>query len=364
MYTLTSYKKTNVGSDSISDALVSFDLILMIMNFMKKHYLRYFLFFPLFSESFLNHLCHRLNPSKLSILTYNKTMDQEGTLMSFFLELQKNHSSTPVEKSIINYIINHPNEVIEMTMEDLARETYTSRSTISRFCKKNGYEGFNSLKMQLAIELNLFLKDEMSSSTSLLFEKGDNASSIIDNITSQDTYSIIETVRTNPVEHIEKLADKILNCRHVVFLGVQFSGIIAYDAHLRFSRLGIPCKYFNTECDILTYSYFADPQDVVIIFSYSGKTAVILEAADHIRGKGTFLASVTKNYNNELLEISDLHLYINSIDDPENNLSLSSRIAALCLVDMIYAVLVNKKSDNFYDKLMQTNKLYKKHFGN
>ena len=93
--------------------------------------------------------------------------------MSFFLELQKNHSSTPVEKSIINYIINHPNEVIEMTMEDLARETYTSRSTISRFCKKNGYEGFNSLKMQLAIELNLFLKDEMSSSTSLLFEKGD-----------------------------------------------------------------------------------------------------------------------------------------------------------------------------------------------
>ena len=78
MYTLTSYKKTNEGSDSISDALVSFDLILMIMNFMKKHYLRYFLFFPLFSESFLNHLCHRLNPSKLSILTYNKTMDQEG----------------------------------------------------------------------------------------------------------------------------------------------------------------------------------------------------------------------------------------------------------------------------------------------
>lgn len=271
MYTLTSYKKTHEGSDSISDALVSFDLILMIMNFMKKHYLRYFLFFPLFSESLLNHLCHQLNPSKLSILTYNKTMDQEGTLMSFFLELQKNHSSTPVEKSIINYIINHPNEVIEMTMEDLARETYTSRSTISRFCKKNGYEGFNSLKMQLAIELNLFLKDEMSSSTSLLFEKGDNASSIIDNITSQDTYSIIETVRTNPVEHIEKLADKILNCRHVVFLGVQFSGIIAYDAHLRFSRLGIPCKYFNTECDILTYSYFADPQDVVIIFSYSGK---------------------------------------------------------------------------------------------
>lgn len=59
--------------------------------------------------------------------------------MSFFLELQKNHSSTPVEKSIINYIINHPNEVIEMTMEDLARETYTSRShDFPWFCKKNG----------------------------------------------------------------------------------------------------------------------------------------------------------------------------------------------------------------------------------
>ncbi|PXX73689.1 MurR/RpiR family transcriptional regulator [Dielma fastidiosa] len=105
--------------------------------------------------------------------------------MSFFLELQKNIASTPVEKCIINYIINHPNEVIEMTMEDLARETYTSRSTISRFCKKNGYDGFNSLKIQLAIELNMFLKDEVSVNTSLPFDKGDDSLTIVDKIISQ-----------------------------------------------------------------------------------------------------------------------------------------------------------------------------------
>ena len=283
--------------------------------------------------------------------------------MSFFLELQKNIASNPVEKCIINYIINHPNEVIEMTMEDLARETYTSRSTISRFCKKNGYDGFNSLKIQLAIELNMFLKDEVSVNTSLPFDKGDDSLTIVDKIISQNTYSILETTRTNPPDKLEKLVEKMLNAENIVFLGVQFSGIAAYDAHLRFSRIGMQSKFFITESDILTYAYFAKPKDVVFFISYSGQTAVILEAAEYVKRKDAYMVSITKNHNNELLEYCDQHLYINSSDDPENNLSLSSRIATLSLIDTIYGILINKKSDSIYERLMQTNKIYKKHFG-
>lgn len=284
--------------------------------------------------------------------------------MSFFLELQKGQSSTPIEKSIISYIINHPNNVVEMTLEDFSKETYTSRSTISRFCKKHGYDGFNSLKMQLAIELNLFLKDEYAMNASLPFEKGTDTLAVIDHMTSQNTFSMLETMRANPVEKLEKLVDKFMHAKNIVLLGVQFSGIVTHDAYLRFSRIGLQCKSFTNESDILTYSFFADPDDVVLAFSYSGKTSVILKAAGYIKNRGAYLASVTKNYNNELLEYSNLHLYVNSIDDPENNLSLSSRIATLALMDTIYGILINKKSDTFYDKLMQTNKLYKKHFGN
>lgn len=284
--------------------------------------------------------------------------------MSFFLELQKNKNSTPIEKEIINFIINYPNQVIEMTMEDLAKSTYTSRSTIARFCKKQGYDGFNNLKMQLAIELNLFLKGEETTLSSLPFEKGDESSEIVDKIISQSTFSISETIRSNPIEKIENLANKILAADHVVFLGVQFSGVVAYDAHLKFSRIGLHSKYFIVESDILTYSYFASPNDVVFILSYSGETSVILEAAKHIKNRGSYMVSITKNYKNSLLDYCNLNMYINSIDDPNNNLSLSSRIATLGLIDVIYGILFNEQNENFYDRLMKINKLYKKDFGN
>ncbi|PXX73688.1 MurR/RpiR family transcriptional regulator [Dielma fastidiosa] len=155
----------------------------------------------------------------------------------------------------------------------------------------------------------------------------------------------------------------MLNAENIVFLGVQFSGIAAYDAHLRFSRIGMQSKFFITESDILTYAYFAKPKDVVFFISYSGQTAVILEAAEYVKRKDAYMVSITKNHNNELLEYCDQHLYINSSDDPENNLSLSSRIATLSLIDTIYGILINKKSDSIYERLMQTNKIYKKHFG-
>lgn len=284
--------------------------------------------------------------------------------MSFFLDLQKNITATPIEKVIIDYIINHPNKVMEMSMEELASETYTSRSTISRFCKKNGYNGFNDLKMQLAIELNLFLKDSgLMHNISWPFNQDDDVETIIDKIVSQNTYSLLETIRTNSAEKLVKIVDKILHADNVVFLGVQFSGIAAYDAHMRFSKIGISSKFFITESDILTYSYYANPKDTVFFFSYSGETSFILDAAKYVKHRGAYSISITRNHNNELLEHCNVHLYINSIDDPENNLSLSSRLATLCLIDVLYGILISKKNDSVYDRLMQNNKIYKKYFG-
>ena len=283
--------------------------------------------------------------------------------MSFFLELQ-NNDATPIEKSIIKYIIDHPNSVIEMTMEEFARATYTSRSSISRFCKKIGYNGFNDLKIQLAIELNMFLKDTSSEETSLPFEKGDDTVTIIDKTVSQATYSILETMKTNPPEKFDKIIDRILHADNIVFLGVQFSGIVCYDAHIKFSKIGLPSKFFLTEGDILSYSFYANPKDIVFLISYSGTTSTILQAAEFIKRRDVFTVSITKNYSNPLLEYCNLNLYINSSDDPEMNLSLSSRIAMMTIIDTLYSILISRKSDSVYDKLVESNKIYKKHFGN
>lgn len=57
------------------------------------------------------------------------------------------------EKKIADYVINHKEKVIEMTVSELASESNVSEATIVRFCKKCDLKGFHHLKISIAKEM-------------------------------------------------------------------------------------------------------------------------------------------------------------------------------------------------------------------
>ncbi len=278
--------------------------------------------------------------------------------MGLFIEIQKNYTNTPVEKSIIDYIIAHPNEVVEMSMDELAIKTYASRSSISRFLKKNGFKGFNDFKIQLALELNQYLSDLDERDSALPFEKTDEDKVIIEKVITANIYSMQETMRVNHPDKIIKAAACISEAQNLVFIGIQHSGIVACDAHLKFSKMGFNSRCLTNESEILTYSFFANPKDVVIFFCYSGTTAISLEAALYCKQKNATIISVTGNRHSDLVNLSNISLLINSTDDPNNDLSLSSITPMIAIVNAIFCLTLNNSQDVGYDKVMQMASIY------
>lgn len=65
-------------------------------------------------------------------------------------------SFNDLELMVYKYILSHTNEVKYMTIRELAEAVHVSTSTIVRFCKKNGCDGYSEFKAQLKI----FLKEE------------------------------------------------------------------------------------------------------------------------------------------------------------------------------------------------------------
>ncbi|NLC96863.1 MAG: MurR/RpiR family transcriptional regulator [Erysipelotrichaceae bacterium] len=59
-----------------------------------------------------------------------------------------------LEFSIYKYIVNHPQEVLNMKIRDLAKETHVSTPSILRFCKKVNCDGYSELKTKIKILLN------------------------------------------------------------------------------------------------------------------------------------------------------------------------------------------------------------------
>lgn len=278
--------------------------------------------------------------------------------MSLFNDLMKERKTTSIESSIINFITTRPNEVIEMSMEEFANITYTSRSTISRFCKKYGYKGFNELRMQLAIEMNLYLKDSQTRVGTLPFDLNDNPFNIVNNYSAQAIYSITETMRANSADTLLAVAKKIVEANEIIFIGIEFSGIVAKDAFTHFNKIGKSCRYFVEGYEMVNYSKYARPTDLVFAFSYSGATKFCLETIKLVTQRNATVVSVTTNSKNKLADISNMNLYVNSIDDPTHNLSLSSRTSTLVLMDAIYCLVLSLMKDSITEVLAQNNELY------
>ena len=54
------------------------------------------------------------------------------------------------ERRIADYILAHAQEAANMTQAQLAAESGSSEATVSRFCKKLGYENYRVFQLSLA----------------------------------------------------------------------------------------------------------------------------------------------------------------------------------------------------------------------
>lgn len=92
-----------------------------------------------------------------------KILDTLGAMQS---------SMTRVGKSIAQYVIASPHKVTQLSIADLSEEVNAGEASVIRFCRQLGYKGFQNFKMELAIELAMWIRPlqaELSDNTLALY---------------------------------------------------------------------------------------------------------------------------------------------------------------------------------------------------
>ncbi|MFC4770563.1 MurR/RpiR family transcriptional regulator [Enterococcus hermanniensis] len=70
---------------------------------------------------------------------------------------------TTTEKRIAEYILNHLSAIPSINVDELAKKTYTSHSSVIRLAKKMGYEGFRDFRVAISAvaHSNLYREDQV-----------------------------------------------------------------------------------------------------------------------------------------------------------------------------------------------------------
>ena len=184
-----------------------------------------------------------------------------GVICSFY------DSFFEAEKKIADYIMEHKAQAVDMTVGELARASGTSDATVSRFCRRCGFKGFQSLKLALAREV---LREEQDSRKVTNDIDRENLSQSLNNIQAKRIAEQTETVRMKDIKSLEEILKKLEKARMVQLAAVGNTIPVALDGAFKFNQLGIPSVAGDIWETQAAYTFNLGPEDVVLLISNSG----------------------------------------------------------------------------------------------
>ncbi|WP_342252302.1 MurR/RpiR family transcriptional regulator [Spiroplasma endosymbiont of Amphibalanus improvisus] len=220
---------------------------------------------------------------------------------------------------ICDYIYECYKKNINLDINEISKNCFLSTSNVTRYFKKNGFEGFKEFKY-------------------LLLNENEKIVENLDNIDFEKEYffePIIQTNIVNSDEQYEKINEYIINAKTIVIGSVGGNNPIALELQTRLLRLGFNAKFeFDPHLNYVNATNLKE-NDLLIILSYSGQTKEILKMFYKAKLNKTKIVTISGNNNCELFKEANIALMINSMDNYLKILSIKSRITMLYLIEKI-----------------------------
>ncbi len=255
---------------------------------------------------------------------------------------------SPSEQRVARWVLEHPKKAANTTLARLAIECDTSEPTVVRFCRRVGLSGFRELTIRLTESLSnpaTYVHRDVRSN--------DSTSDAIIKVMDASIQSLIEMRSQLSSMPVDDAVDVMKGARQIAFAGLGASGHVARDACHKFFRLGIPCTSLQDTTMILQFASIAEPDDVLLLLSHTGRWEDFTRAARLARTRGACVIALTNQDSNIAREV-DCLFPCQVIEDTSIYTPMSSRLAQLALLDAICVALALARGDTASDNLRRS----------
>ena len=265
-------------------------------------------------------------------------------------EIAKTLSDT--EQEIASHILANPQVVVDMSIHDLAKYTFSSASTIVRLCHHTGYAGYREFRKAVTYELALREQNKRTEQKDIA--RSDTLEELIEKITYKNIISLEETKELMDADSLRRCVDLIHKARVIYLFGLGASLCAAKDAYLKFLRLNKLCIINEDWHSQLLQARNATREDLGIVISYSGATVEVIECMKALKENQTPIIAITRCVNSPVTELADEKLYTAANESLFRSGAMSSRISQLNVIDILYTAMANDHYEAALDQLSKT----------
>ena len=244
---------------------------------------------------------------------------------------------TKSSKKVADFIYKNQHEAQYMSITSLAEECNVADATITRFCKKIGYNGYNEFKLALAKSSNSSVSEPgVNITVDSKITDDDSIKSLANKLFASDVAAIQESYELISEANICLAVKYLSNASKVFCFGQGGSGVLAKEAWARFVTV---CSQFqcieDSHIQAMATSLCTE-KDVILFFSYSGATRDVSDTLSIARECGAKVILITHFPKCPAARHADIILLCGSRESPLHSGSIAAKMSQLFIIDVLY----------------------------
>lgn len=240
---------------------------------------------------------------------------------------------TATEKKVADYVLAHSNQVQFMSITQLADECGTADASISRFCRSLKLKGFNAFKLELAQHSAASQAVSFNDSSTADLETLEGRCREVGRLSQEAVSQTIDLVDAETVHQTVALFN---SANQIYCMGSGGSMIMAQECAHLFATVSHKFQAVWDSHQQISAAAVMDPNDVIVLFSYSGATTGGLQILELAKQRGVHTILVTRYPKSPAAKFAEVVLRCGSNESPVQIGSVSAKVAQLVVMDVLY----------------------------
>lgn len=262
-------------------------------------------------------------------------------------------SLAPAEQRVARLAVNDPGRAARWTISEYAERAQTSGTTIIRFCRAIGLDGYPALRIALAATAGHGAAGTWRSVSGDI-APDDDVATVVRKVGHADARAVEETIGQIDFDLLSRVVDAVINARRIDVYGVGASGLVALDLQQKLHRLGKIVYAWTDTHMALTSAAMLGADDVAIGISYTGMTLDTIDPVRVAKANGALAVALTNHPRSALAGAADLVLTTAARETTFRTGAMTSRIAQFTVVDCLFALVAQRNFEETVDALERT----------
>ena len=256
-------------------------------------------------------------------------------------KLIRQDTFTTTEKRIADYLQANFEAAVYMTIEELAKATYTSHSAIIRLCKKLGFTGFKEFRLELGREVHQLLAQfDQTIDANFPFSEQDDGATIAKKMAELSIQAVKKTQLQIEDQPLDTITEKLTQAKRIFVFAKGDSQITARKFQNKLVKLNKFLILAEEYSDSSWNAANLTKEDCAVFISYSGRIHHYEKIMSYLKHVGTPTLLLTGNEHSEMAKKASMCLVISQGElDFVKVATFSSQIAFDYVLNTLYSIM-------------------------